>query len=187
MLTISYEGCERLTALVNDILDVQKMATGNIEYIMENTKICALVEKVIEQCQSYAVKFNVKYKLEKDINNVYCYIDEGRFNQALTNLLSNAAKFSPAKSVVIIRISKEKGNRVKVSVEDKGVGIPKEFKKRIFQKFAQVNSSSSRNREGSGLGLNITKSIIEALNGEVGYNSVEGQGTTFYFILPIAD
>ncbi|MDZ4263042.1 MAG: response regulator, partial [Pseudomonadota bacterium] len=111
-------------------------------------------------------------------------IDEKRMAQVMSNLLSNAAKYSPTHGVVDISITTE-NDRVRISVHDSGKGIPEAFKSRIFSKFAQADSSDTRQKGGTGLGLNITKAIVENQGGSIGFDSVEEQGTTFYVELPV--
>jgi CheY-like chemotaxis protein len=101
----------------------------------------------------------------------------------MANLLSNAAKFSPAGAEVLVRATAAQ-DRVRFEVQDHGTGIPEEFRLRIFEKFAQADSSASRRFEGTGLGLSITRQLIEAMQGTIGFNTVLGRGTTFYFELP---
>ncbi|MGD9639438.1 MAG: ATP-binding protein [Alphaproteobacteria bacterium] len=185
LLTISYDNCKKLSFLVNDILDVEKIAAGKMEYKIEKIEICSFIKDIAEHHQSYAEKHQVTFKLNVETPDIFCEIDGNRFNQALVNLLSNASKFSPAGEDVLISITKKSEDRVCVSVKDNGDGIPEEFQSKIFEKFAQADSSSTKAKGGSGLGLNITKSIIEAFNGEIGFETEKGKGTTFYFILPI--
>jgi CheY-like chemotaxis protein len=101
----------------------------------------------------------------------------------VTNLLSNAMKFSPADGVVEIHVSRSV-RQVRVEVRDRGPGIPEEFRKRIFQKFSQADSSDTRQKGGTGLGLNISRAIIERLGGSIGFDTRTGEGTTFFFELP---
>jgi DNA-binding response OmpR family regulator len=110
-------------------------------------------------------------------------VDSDGLSQVLTNLLSNAVKFSPAGSSVDVRIAGGTG-RVRVEVRDRGSGIPEEFRDRIFQKFSQADSSDTRQKSGTGLGLNISKAIVERLGGTIGFSTETGAGTTFFFELP---
>ena len=109
--------------------------------------------------------------------------DADRLMQVVTNLLSNAAKFSPTGSTVVVEVGQYDA-RVRVSVCDEGPGIPEEYQALIFEKFAQVDASSSRQKEGTGLGLSISKAIIEMHGGHIGFETQVGRGTTFYFDLP---
>jgi signal transduction histidine kinase len=112
------------------------------------------------------------------------YADGDRLMQVLTNLLANAAKFSPAGATVLVRVST--GPQViRIAVIDHGPGIPENFHAHVFERFAQANSSSTRQSGGSGLGLSIAKAIVERLGGRIGFESAAGIGTTFYVELPI--
>lgn len=187
LVTLAYDNCDRLIHLVNDILDMEKIAAGKMDYKMRPVEMCKLVKDIIERHSSYAGKYQVEFVLKLQEEPVYCYLDSSRFNQALVNLISNASKFSPPGETVVISVERESGNRVRVAVADHGAGIPKAFRSKIFGKFAQADSSNTRNKGGTGLGLNITKSIIEAFDGKIGFDSEEGQGTTFYFLLPVTE
>ena len=109
--------------------------------------------------------------------------DADRLIQVLTNLLSNAAKFSPDGDAVEVRISARTG-AVRIAVTDHGAGIPEAFRDRMFQKFAQADSSDARRKSGTGLGLSICRAIIDQLGGRIGFETEAGPGTTFYFELP---
>lgn len=186
LVTLAHDGCGRLTNLVNDILDLEKIAAGKMEYSIEQTEITALVEDVVRRHEPLAERFNIQFVVDQDCEGVQVALDPNRFNQALVNLLSNAAKFSPPEGIVEIRTRQASSGRVRVSVSDQGPGVPENFRSRIFEKFAQADGSSKRKVAGTGLGLNITRSIIESFEGAVSFDSVEGEGTTFHFDLPIA-
>lgn len=185
LLDLSYDNCYRLAHLVNDILDMEKISAGKVEYDLGVYDIVSLVLEVIDQHQSYADNFNVNIVLKSEVEAVYCRVDSNRFNQALVNLISNAVKFSPRGDAVIVSIEMKGATQVRLVVEDNGPGIPEDFRDRVFDKFAQADSSSTRTRAGTGLGLNITKSLIEAFEGSVYFESEVGKGTRFYFVLPI--
>lgn len=186
LLDISYNNCERLALLVNDILDSEKIAAGKMHFHLQKTELVSLVHEIVEQNQGYADKYGVTFEVVDKVERVYCSLDRNRFNQALANLLSNAAKFSHDgdTATVTIELTRDQGEAL-VAVSDKGMGVPVSFQKNLFSKFAQADSSSTRAKGGTGLGLNITKSIIEALGGKVGYTTVEGGGSTFFFQLPV--
>jgi signal transduction histidine kinase len=110
-------------------------------------------------------------------------VDSDGLSQVLTNLLSNAVKFSPPGAVVEINLMRAHG-RARVEVRDRGPGIPEEFRSRVFQKFSQADSSDTRLKGGSGLGLSISKAIMDRLGGTIGFSTLTGAGTTFFFELP---
>jgi signal transduction histidine kinase len=116
---------------------------------------------------------------------VYANVDRQRLTQALTNLLSNAIKFSPEGSIVSVKTSHLK-DHIRIVVQDEGPGIPDSFKPRVFQKFAQADSSDTRGKGGTGLGLAITQEIMMQMEGDVGFESQEGHGATFWLELPLA-
>jgi len=110
--------------------------------------------------------------------------DEDRLIQVLSNLLFNAAKFSPRGSVVTVSARALVDSWVRTSVRDRGPGIPEHFRGRIFQRFAQADMGEDRRSEGSGLGLAISREIVERLGGRIGFDDAQGGGTVFWFDLP---
>jgi signal transduction histidine kinase len=184
LLDISLEGTQRLALLVNDILDVEKIAAGKMEFYPKTCEMVALVTDIIVRHQSLAKKYHVTFRLDTTMPTEYCRVDPSRFNQALVNLLSNAAKFSPEGEPVGIEIAEQAHRHIRISVSDNGPGIPASVRNKIFQRFAQADSSATRSTGGSGLGLNITKTIIESLDDEISFESIEGQGATFTIVLP---
>jgi len=185
MVTIALQNSERLVRIINDILDVEKIRSGGLEMHIESVPLATLLQNALIVNQSYGVKYQVRFVLEAPPADVQVAADPDRLMQVMANLLSNAAKFSPSGSEVRVRVS-EDGARIRVAVEDHGTGIPEGFRGRVFEKFAQADSSTSRRFEGTGLGLSITRQLLEAMGGTVGFSTVTGQGTIFYFELPRA-
>lgn len=185
LLDLALSNTERLTLLVNDILDMEKIAAGKMEYRLEPCEMIGRIKQVVENNYTYADKFNINFAYSHDLDEAICYVDKNRFDQALINLLSNAAKFSPEQEIVEIHATLHE-NQLMISVADRGAGIPKSFHEKIFSKFSQADSSSTRGQEGTGLGLHITRSIIQAFNGTITFESEEGNGTIFYITLPIS-
>lgn len=184
LLDIASNNCERLLLLINDILDVEKIEAGKMNFQLQAIDVNQLVNEAISINKMYADKFEAKIKFSQTIQNIQVYADSNRLMQVLTNLISNAAKFSSRNGVIQIAIS-QSGENVRISVTDNGPGIPKEFQSQIFQKFSQADTSDTRMKGGTGLGLNITKAIIEKMNGTLNFVSVPNEETTFYFELPI--
>lgn len=183
MVDIAYKNSERLVRLINDILDVEKIESGKMVFQLKPLELVPLIEQTMEANRGYGEQYRVTFVLTEVVPGVMVNVDSDRMTQVLTNLLSNAAKFSPPQSRVEIGVHRV-GTRVRVSVRDHGSGIPEEFKGRIFQKFAQADSSDTRQKGGTGLGLSIVKAIVEKHGGTIGFDTVMGEGTTFYFDLP---
>ncbi len=183
LVDIAYKNSERLARIVNDILDTEKIESGEMDLIIKPLDITALVEQALEANSGYAQQFEVKLVLESSLPGVLVGVDNDRLMQVLANLLSNAAKFSPINGAVAVRIARH-NQMVRVSVNDHGPGIPDEFRARLFQKFAQADNSDARRSGGSGLGLSITKALIEKMHGRIGFDTGPAAGTTFYFDLP---
>ncbi|MBA2654573.1 MAG: response regulator [Gammaproteobacteria bacterium] len=184
MLEIAYNNCQRLIRLINDILDIEKIEAGKMEFDLHPLPIATVVENAILANQAFGQKFNIKIQLEGEIPDVTINVDGDRLEQVMTNLISNAVKFSPVGGVVTVRVMVI-DKWVKVCVEDKGKGISEEFQTLIFQKFAQADSSAIRHKGGTGLGLSISKTIIEKLGGKLSFTTRENEGSIFYFQLPI--
>lgn len=183
--TIAYANSERLISLINDILDVQKMEVGEMVFDNKVINLLDLIQQSVQANQAYAKKLgNISLKITPDTSTIEVNADASRLMQVITNLISNAVKFSPENSLVNISIIDEK-ECVRIVVTDNGPGIPDDFKSRIFSKFAQADSSDTRMVEGTGLGLSICKIIIERLNGSIGYDNLEEGGCAFFFTLPV--
>lgn len=185
LLTIALRNSERLIRLINDILDLEKMEAGKMEFINQPYLIDDLINEAIANNEPYANKFSVKINsYESTMLPITVMVDHDKMIQALTNLISNAIKFSPVNGVVTISTS-VKNNYVTIGVADNGKGIPIQFQSLIFQKFLQADSSSIRKHQGTGLGLSITKLIIETMGGQIHFKTKAHVGTTFYLTLPI--
>lgn len=185
LLDIACRNSNRLIQLINDILDVEKIESGTLSFRLEPVELVPLIEQAIAANRTYGEQFGVRFELQHPCLEVMVKADGDRLSQVLTNLLSNAAKFSHPDSTVDITISRYQ-HQIRVAVTDYGSGIPTEFHSRIFQKFAQADSSDSRQKGGTGLGLSISKAIIEKMGGQIGFETQENVGTTFYFDLPEA-
>jgi PAS domain S-box-containing protein len=189
LLSIASSNVDRLTRLVNDILDIDKLEFGNASLNVKCHEIFPLLQQSIKQNQGYASRFGVELVLDMPAEAVvHCSanIDQDRFLQVMANLLSNAIKFSFLDGVVRVQLTLE-DHQLKIAVIDNGQGIAENFRQFIFQKFAQADSSDTRHHNGTGLGLSITKVIVERMGGNIHYSSIVGEGTTFYVLLPKVD
>ena len=184
LLANSLESTQRLTRLVTDILDVQKMAQGMMSYQLETLDLRQLLVEIAEMQAPFAEKWGISLETDLPDAQILAHVDPDRFTQAVVNLISNAIKFSGDADRVVIHARHRDDGGAWVAVQDFGQGVPAEFQDKIFGRFAQADGSSTRKVQGSGLGLNITKSIIEAFGGSIGFETEEAKGTTFYFVLP---
>ena len=183
LLEIANNNCERLVRLINDILDIEKIESGGMRFQMVAQRMLPLVEQAIAATQPYAEQFRVNLTLQPDAENCHVMADADRMIQVIVNLLSNAAKFSPAGAEVEIRLT-QASDQVRLTVTDHGEGIPKGFHARIFHNLAQADASDTREKGGTGLGLSISKAIVEEHNGRIGFHSEPGYGAEFYVELP---
>ena len=173
-----------LNLLVNDLLDFERIDTGNLEVSKRPSDIVTIVKDEIETMMSYDTEQEVEYFYTGDDGPIIGNVDPDRIAQVVRNLLSNAVKFSPRNGGVFVSVRAETG-AVRVVVADSGCGISPDDCARIFDKFTQVDSSDTRKHRGTGLGLAISKGIIVAHGGDIGVTSVEGVGSEFYFVVPI--
>lgn len=182
LLEIAYRNSVRLGRLINDILDLDKMEAGKMIFKFERSNLTDILQHAVEISRPFADQCHVSLILEQPHSSIPVHVDSDRLIQVLVNLISNALKFSLPGGEVIVNAHKSQG-RVKVSIIDQGQGIPEEFQSRLFQKFAQVDASDKKKRSGTGLGLYISKMIIEKMKGTIGVVSEPGVGSTFFFEL----
>ena len=183
LLDAASRNIDRLTLLINDLLDFEKLDSSGFEYEKKNIQVQSLVTEVIEQTSNLAIQAKVllKENIEGDCEFIS---DPQRVSQILVNFISNAIKFSPENEVVEVSCVCD-GTTVKFSVKDNGVGIPEQFKAQIFERFTQADSADNRLvQRGTGLGLAISKRMADDMGGTIGFDSMEGQGSTFYVIFP---
>ena len=183
-IDIAKDNCERLIRLINDILDMEKIESGKMTFQLQVLDLPELIERTVGANEGFAAQHHVRLQIILPRRGTQVQADSDRLAQVLTNLISNACKFSPAGSSVDIAVS-ERGERVRVDVVDRGPGISETFRQRIFQKFSQEDSTDMRQKGGTGLGLSISKAIVEGLGGEIGFDTEVGKGSTFYFYLPL--
>ncbi len=184
LIDIAKLNCERLVRLINDILDLEKAESGKLDFRLEPQRLKPIVQNAIDLNRSYAHHFGAVIELDPCGDDADVLVDRDRLIQVLTNILSNASKFSPGGGTIHVRIRKD-GEVVRISVRDEGPGIPLDFHARVFERFAQADSSDSRPKSGTGLGLSICRSIVARLGGDIGFESPPGMGATFHVSLPI--
>lgn len=188
VLDIAKRNSERLLLLINDILDIEKIESGAMRLNLNRCNVVELLNQSIAMNQGYARECGVDLSLLNTLgqDTVSIYVDAQRFAQVMSNLISNAAKFSPVGSMIEISLVVHPAT-VCIHVKDHGIGISKEFQSKIFQKFIQGDSSDTRKKGGTGLGLAITRALVDAMYGTIDFVSQEGEGTTFTVEFPLAE
>lgn len=200
-LNMAKRNLNRLSGIINDLLDLSKIEAGKMEYRFEPFNICEALDFVQNTYLSLADKKNIKLEVDYDVNLPQVYGDLSKIEQILTNLVSNAVKFTTEngniKISAILFKSKDiddvsildkfeiEGDYIKISIQDTGIGIEKDDMPKVFDKFQQIESTLSRDVGGTGLGLPIAKQLVEAHRGYIWLDSEPHKGTTFSFILPV--
>ncbi len=175
----------RLLDLINDLLDIEKIQSGTFALDQEEFFLDELIIESIALNQSFAERFDVQLCPEESMPNLLVKADRKHLLQIMTNLLSNAAKFSPPGEIVQVTLSQQ-GQMATVMVSDRGPGVPMNFRHRIFSRFAQADATATRLRSGTGLGLAICKGMIELMSGQIGFRDRPNGGSIFWFQLPIS-
>jgi len=194
----------RLSGIINDLLDISKIEAGKMDFKFELMQVEPVIEYVKNNLSEVAKEKGLEITLKPSDENVQVYADSNRLEQVLTNLVSNAIKFTPSGEIEISTkvvnarelhydqcfeedIKKLQGNYIQVCVEDHGIGIERKDLNHVFDKFAQIENSLSRKVGGSGLGLPIARQLMEAHNGAIWCDSEINKGSKFYFVIPIAN
>ena len=186
LIQIAHSNCERLIRLINDILDIEKIESGKMEFDLRRIQVGPLVDRTVASMAGFAEKHQVSVTVTLPPWPQFIVGDPDRLEQLLTNLLSNAIKHSPSGGKVEI-FSDHHAGTVRIEVRDRGAGVPLAFRERIFGKFAMADASDSRVKNGTGLGLSIAREIARRHGGEVGFEDRDGGGTSFYFDIGEAD
>ena len=185
MVDMADRNCKRLMSIVNDLLDFTRISAGRFSLDPGVVDLNPFLDQVVQNKRIGQAPPDITLTVKPDAKNLKLEVDPMRIQQVLDNLLSNAMKFTKPGGHIEVEVARHNGS-LRISVVDHGPGIPKEFEARMFEAFAQADSSSSRQLGGVGLGLSIAKSIVEAHGGQIGFQSKEGSGTTFFFDLPLA-
>jgi signal transduction histidine kinase len=172
----------RLTRMINDLLDLERMKSGRMEMNWEPIEINALIQEIVSRTYANAQSVQLQVTLDPAMPSLDG--DRDKLTQVITNLLNNALKYSPASDVILIG-SKREGDNAHLFVQDHGMGIPTEKLDQIFERYARVESSATRYIGGTGLGLPIVRQITEMHHGNVSVESTLGKGSIFHVILPL--
>ncbi|PZM81336.1 MAG: hypothetical protein DKT66_19155 [Candidatus Melainabacteria bacterium] len=177
--------CDRLITLVNDLLDLERMESGRMDLSLDSVLLSEIIKPSLNMVANAVKQKKIDIKLGTTLDPIVT-ADKERIIQVLINLISNAIKFSPENSTIQITTEIDDSFAI-IKVKDEGRGVPESMRVSIFERFKQVKKSDSKDRKGSGLGLAISKAIVELHGGQIGVNSEEGKGSTFYFSLPLAN
>jgi PAS domain S-box-containing protein len=184
LTAIAERNGQRLLDLINDILDIEKIESGKLTLNPEVFSLGDLVREALVLNKAFGERFGVRFEANGQLSAQPVHADRKRLLQVMTNLLSNAAKFSPEGSVVEVSMDERDGSLLHIGVHDRGPGIPDNFKHRVFSRFAQADSGATRHKGGTGLGLAICKRLVELMDGRIGFEDRPGGGSTFWFELP---
>ena len=179
LLSTSSFSIVNMQRIVDEIVDINRLETGKMDFEFSEIELNGFIDEAIDLNTSYADRFSVTIAIGKKEDGLKIIADRGRLHQVMSNLLSNAIKYSPSNGTVEIGYYQEHGNAV-IYVKDNGPGIPESFQPHIFEKFSQNKSKLNTLVPSSGLGLAITKNIVEAHNGRIDFKSNEEKGTIFF-------
>ncbi|HUU26693.1 MAG TPA: HAMP domain-containing sensor histidine kinase [archaeon] len=183
-LTTIINNCRRLTRLINDVLDLSKIEAGRMQFNYESYDLIEVVKETLFSLRPNFENRHILCSCSFPEGEIAIHSDKDRIIQVLTNILSNSIKFSPEKGKIVVRISPKPGS-VEISIQDSGKGIRKEDIPKVFDKFTQFESIT-RDSVGSGLGMSISKLLVEHLGGKIWIESGLGTGTTVFFSLPLS-
>jgi PAS domain S-box-containing protein len=185
MLATAERNSKRLGQLINDILDMEKLDAGMLSFRKDALHANAITKAAIEASEAYAKSHHISLSIDcQSPDSLMVWGDEGRLLQVLANLISNAIKFSPEESQVRIEVS-HSDTMARFTVFDQGEGVSETFRPYVFERFSQADGSDTRERGGTGLGLNISRAIVEKHKGKINFYRTPENETAFYFEIPI--
>lgn len=182
VISIAQRNATRLSAIITDLLDLQKMDAGQMSFEFDTVDVTSFLTQVVQANEPYAKSLDVSLELSDMESGLFVQADEARLEQVLSNVLSNAAKFSEAGDTVTIT-AEAKGDNIRISVIDRGLGLSEDARQAVFEEFRQLDSTDRRKVGGTGLGMNISRRIMKAHDGVLDYFKNDGPGTTFFMEL----
>jgi two-component system sensor histidine kinase ChiS len=185
-LKIMNNNCYRLLRLINNLIDTTRLDGGYIKLHLKNNNIVSVIEDITQSVAEYIKSKNIDIIFDTEVEEKYLAIDEDMIERIMLNLLSNAVKFTNEKGKIFINIM-DLGNFVEIRVRDTGIGIPEDKIDYVFERFAQVDKTTTRKTEGSGIGLSLVKSLIEMHEGTIRLKSKLGEGSEFIITLPVRE
>lgn len=185
-LKIMNNNCYRLLRLINNIIDVTRLDDGYVKLHLKNCNLVSVIEDLTQSVAGYVKSKDIDIIFDTDVEEKYLAIDEEKIERVMLNLLSNAVKFTHEKGKIFINII-DLNNFVEIRVRDTGIGIPEDKIDYVFERFAQVDKTTTRRTEGSGIGLSLVKSLIEMHHGSISLKSKLGEGSEFIISLPVRE
>lgn len=185
LLNVADDNATRLMQLINNLLDMDVLAAGRLSMELEALSAHAALSTVRDQSDGLAKSRNVRIDVDGD-TGLWAHADGDRLNQVLTNLVTNALTYSPDGGTVRLTCGMHDGDFVRLAIADDGCGIPEEFQAEMYEMFTQADSSDTRAKGGTGLGLAVSKALVERMNGKLSFITAENEGTTFFIDLPYA-
>ena len=183
-LGMVHRNANKLLELVNQLLDISKLESGNMKLQTVPQNIVPLVKALALSFTSYAERKTITLKFTSSEAEIVVYIDKDKIEKIITNILSNAFKFTPEGGTIEVTVRTDERNS-NIIISDTGVGIPREKISKIFDRFYQVDGSHTREQEGTGIGLSLTKELVELHRGKIEVESEEGKGSTFTVSIPL--
>ncbi|OJJ14115.1 hypothetical protein BKI52_44120 [marine bacterium AO1-C] len=175
---------QRLLRLINQLLDFSKLENGKMTLQYRTGNLNLFLQHIVQSFEPMAQQKNIALKLELPVQEVLSSYDHDKLEKVCFNLLSNAFKFTPAGGTVTVTLQMLEDKRIEVAIKDTGIGIPEKALPHIFDRFYQVDGSSTRSHAGTGIGLALVKELVELHEGQIKASSVPNEGTTFFVRLP---
>jgi PAS domain S-box-containing protein len=185
LFDIASSNVDRLTDIVNDILDLEKISSGEIAFNIDDLELNDVMETTVREMSPFASTHDNTLRIDLPEEPLIILADPGRMKQVLANLISNACKYSDPNSEVVIKAERIDDLAI-VYIQNNGSGVPESFRSSIFKPFSQADSSDTRTKGGTGLGLNITRQIVLRHGGQIGFKSIPGETTIFWFTMPLS-
>ena len=190
---------KKLKRLANQLLDISRIESGKMKLKTTKQNLETIIKEIVSSFQSFAERKNISLKFKSESEEFFLYLDKDKFDKILSNILSNAIKFTPNGGRVKVEVNllsppseglgvgqnRLNSNYAEISITDTGIGIPKEQLNKIFDRFYQVDNRLSREYEGTGVGLSLTKELVELHKGKIFVESEEGKGSIFKILLPL--
>lgn len=187
LANVSKIAVQRLSNIVSDFNDIAKIESGGqFDYEFKPTKFVEFIERMVHEATPVAKQYKVTLSFEKPNNEILCKVDPAKMSIVFSNLINNGIKYNKENGVVVVKVRQPmSGDHIEVVIEDSGMGVTEEEKRKLFTKFFRAEQAKRRNPAGSGLGLYLAKNIVKRHGGKIWIHSVIGKGTAFHFTLPL--